>query len=91
MDYDIDTNVDVKEITINSGTDRWGYQYGLVGEYYIYNYNTNEYEKFSLSSGSYKVSNDGRYTLNNKIQIKLVASNDGNSAAPKLMIKGVEK
>ena len=91
LDYDIDTNVDVKEITINSGTDRWGYQYGLVGEYYIYNYNTNEYEKFSLSSGSYKVSNDGRYTLNNKIQIKLVASNDGNSAAPKLMIKGVEK
>ena len=59
--------------------------------YYIYNYNTNEYEKFSLSSGSYKISNDGSYTLNNKIQIKIVASNDGNNAAPKLMIKGVEK
>ena len=54
-------------------------------------YNTNEYEKFSLSSGSYKISNDGSYTLNNKIQIKIVASNDGNNAAPKLMIKGVEK
>lgn len=91
LDYNIDTNVDVKEITINSGTDRWGYQYGLAGEYYIYNYNTNEYEKFSLSSGSYKVSNDGSYTLNNKIQIKIVASNDGDNAAPKLMIKGVEK
>ena len=91
LEYDIDTNVDVKEITINSGTDRWGYQYGVDGEYYIYNYNTNEYEKFSLSSGSYKISNDGSYTLNNKIQIKIVASNDGNNAAPKLMIKGVEK
>ena len=39
LDYKIDDNVDVKEITINVYTDRWGYQYGLNGEYYIYNYN----------------------------------------------------
>ena len=61
LDYKIDDNVDVKEITINVYTDQWSYQYGLNGEYYIYNYNTNEYEEFKLTSGSYKVINDGSY------------------------------
>ena len=91
LDYKIDDNVDVKEITINVYTDQWSYQYGLNGEYYIYNYNTNEYEEFKLTSGSYKVINDGRYSLNNIIKIKVVASENRESAAPKLGIKGVEK
>ena len=91
LDYKIDDNVDVKEITINVYTDRWGYQYGLNGEYYIYNYNTNEYEEFKLTSGSYKVINDGSYSLNNIIKIKVVASENRDTAAPKLVIKGVEK
>ena len=90
LDYKIDDNVDVKEITINVYTDRWGYQYGLNGEYYIYNYN-NEYEEFKLTSGSYKVINDGSYSLNNIIKIKVVASENRDTAAPKLVIKGVEK
>ena len=54
-------------------------------------YNTNEYEEFKLTSGSYKVINDGRYSLNNIIKIKVVASENRESAAPKLGIKGVEK
>ena len=91
LDYKIDDNVDVKEITINVYTDQWSYQYGLNGEYYIYNYNTNEYEEFKLTSGSYKVINDGSYSLNNIIKIKVVASENRESAAPKLGIKGVEK
>lgn len=91
LDYKIDDNVDVKEITINVYTDQWSYQYGLNGEYYIYNYNTNEYEEFKLTSGSYKVINDGRYSLDNIIKIKVVASENRESAAPKLGIKGVEK
>ena len=91
LDYKIDDNVDVKEITINVYTDQWSYQYGLNGEYYIYNYNTNEYEEFKLTSGSYKVINDGSYSLNNIIKIKVVASQNRESAAPKLVIKGVEK
>lgn len=91
LDYKIDDNVDVKEITINVYTDQWSYQYGLNGEYYIYNYNTNEYEEFKLTSGSYKVINDGRYSLDNIIKIKVVASENRESAAPKLVIKGVEK
>ena len=91
LDYKIDDNVDVKEITINVYTDQWSYQYGLNGEYYIYNYNTNEYEEFKLTSGSYKVINDGSYSLNNIIKIKVVASENRESAAPKLVIKGVEK
>ena len=91
LDYKIDDNVDVKEITINVYTDRWGYQYGLNGEYYIYNYNTNEYEEFKLTSGSYKVINDGSYSLNNIIKIKVVASENRDTAAPKLVIKGGEK
>lgn len=91
LDYKIDDNVDIKEITINAFTDQWGYQCGVDGDYYIYNYNTNQYEEFKLTSGSYKVINDGRYTLDNIIKIKVVASDNTESAAPKLIIKGVEK
>ena len=91
LDYEIDSNVDVKEININVFTNRWGYQAGIDGEYYIYNYNTNQYEKFSLSSGSYKVINDGSYSSNNIIKIKVVANNEKETAAPQISIKGVEK
>lgn len=91
LDYKINDNVDVREITINTFTDWMGYQYGLTGEYYIYNYNTNQYEEFKLTSGSYELINDGRYSLDNIIKIKVVASENTESAAPKLGIKGVEK
>lgn len=91
LDYKIDDNVDIKEINIEVFTDQWGYQYGLDGEYYIYNYNTNKYEEFKLTSGSYKVINDGSYSLDNIIKIKVVASENRDNAAPKLAIKGVEK
>lgn len=91
LDYKIDDNVNIKEININVCTDQWGYQYGLDGEYYIYNYNTNQYEEFKLTSGSYELMNDGRYSLDNIIKIKVVASENTESAAPKLGIKGVEK
>ncbi|WP_195988402.1 DUF308 domain-containing protein [Clostridium sp. D53t1_180928_C8] len=91
LDYEIDSNVNVKEININVFTNRWGYQAGVDGEYYIYNYNTNQYEKFSLSSGSYKVINDGSYSSNNIIKIKIVADNEKETAAPQISIKGVEK
>ena len=91
LDYKINDNVDVREITINTFTDGMGYQYGLTGEYYIYNYNTNQYEEFKLTSGSYELINDGRYSLDNIIKIKVVASENTESAAPKLGIKGVEK
>lgn len=91
LDYKIDDNVNIKEINIDVCTDQWGYQYGLDGEYYIYNYNTNQYEEFKLTSGSYDLINDGRYSLDNIIKIKVVASENTESAAPKLGIKGVEK
>lgn len=91
LDYKIDDNVNIKEINIDACTDQWGYQYGLNGEYYIYNYNTNKYEEFKLTSGSYKVINDGSYSLDNIIKIKVVASENRDNAAPKLTIKGVEK
>ena len=91
LDYKIDDNVDIKEINIEAFTDQWGYQYGLNGDYYIYNYNTNQYEEFKLTSGSYRVINDGSYSLDNIIKIKVVASENRDNAAPKLGIKGVEK
>lgn len=91
LDYKIDDNVDIKEINIEAFTDQWGYQYGLNGEYYIYNYNTNQYEEFKLTLGSYRVINDGSYSLDNIIKIKVVASENRDNAAPKLGIKGVEK
>lgn len=91
LDYKIDDNVDIKEINIEAFTDQWGYQYGLDGDYYIYNYSTNQYEEFKLKLGNYKVINDGSYSGDNIIKIKVVASENKNNAAPKLGIKGVEK
>ena len=91
LDYKIDDNVDIKEINIEAFTDQWGYQYGLDGDYYIYNYNTNQYEEFKLTLGSYQVIHDGSYSLDNIIKIKVVASENRDTAAPKLVIKGVEK
>ena len=90
LEYKVDDNVDIKEVTINCFKDRWGNEYGLNGKYYIYNYNTNQYDEFKLTSGSYKFENNGNYTLDNKIKIKVVASND-DCGAPKLIIKGVKK
>lgn len=91
LDYKIDDNVDIKEINIEAFTDQWGYQYGLDGDYYIYNYSTNQYEEFKLKLGNYKIINDGSYSGDNIIKIKVVASENKNNAAPKLGIKGVEK
>ncbi|MCE9653697.1 hypothetical protein [Clostridium celatum] len=92
FDYKIDENIDIKEVTFKVGTDRWGYEYGRNGEYYIYNYKSNEYEKFLLSSGSYKVDEISNYTLNNVIKVKLEVNRDKeDSMAPKIVVKGVEK
>ena len=91
LEYKIDDNVDIKEVTINCFKDRLGDEYGLNGKYYIYNYNTNQYEEFKLTSGSYKFENNGNYTLDNKIKIKVVSSNENEGGAPNLIIKGVEK
>lgn len=91
LDYKIDENIDIQEITIKAFTDRWGYQAGTSGEYYIYNYNTSEYEEFSLLSASYEISNDDSYAANNIIKIKMVASDSKENAAPQLIIKGVER
>lgn len=92
LDYKVDDNIEIKEITINCNTDRWGNDLGLNGEYYIYNYNTKQYEKFSLDKKQYKLINDGSYTLNNTIKIKaIVNEKNGEVSAPKLIIQGVEK
>lgn len=92
LDYKIDDNIDIKEITINCNTDRWGNDLGLNGEYYIYNYNTQQYEKFSLDKKQYKLINDGSYTLNNTIKIKaIVNEKNGEVSAPKLIIQGGER
>lgn len=90
LDYKVNDNVKVKEIGITAHRDRSGYQLGIDGEYYIYNYNLNQYERFSLSSGNYKVVDDGSYTLDNIIRIKVVCD-DTETSAPQLTIKGVEK
>ena len=64
---------------------------GIDGEYYIYNFNTSQYEKISLSSGSHNVVNDGSYTLDNIVRIKAIANDNKETSAPQLIIKGVEK
>ncbi|MGV2644837.1 hypothetical protein GNF86_26355, partial [Clostridium perfringens] len=51
FDYKIDDNIDVTEVIVKSGVDRYGYNGGENGEKFIYNYKTSDYEKITLSQG----------------------------------------
>lgn len=92
FDYKIDNNIDVTEVIVKSGVDRYGYNGGENGEKHIYNYKTKGYEKVTLSQGYEKIKNIEDYIDNNTVKIKVTVDDmKGQSMVPKITVKGREK
>lgn len=92
FDYKIDDNIDVIEVIVKSGVDRYGYNGGENGEKFIYNYKTSDYEKITLSQGFEKIEDIGNYIENNTVKIKVVVDEmKGQTMVPRITVKGREK
>lgn len=92
FDYKIDDNIDVTEVIVKSGVDRYGYNGGENGEKFIYNYKTSNYEKITLSQGFEKIKDIENYIENNTVKIKVTVDEmKGQSMVPRITVKGREK
>mgnify|MGYP003276295503 FL=1 len=92
FDYKIDDNIDVTEVIVKSGVDRYGYNGGENGEKFIYNYKTSDYEKITLSQGFEKIKDIEKYIENNTVKIKVTVDEmKGQSMVPRITVKGREK
>lgn len=92
FDYKIDDNIDVTEVMVKSGVDRYGYNGGENGEKFIYNYKTSNYEKITLSQGFEKIKDIENYIENNTMKIKVTVDEmKGQSMVPRITVKGREK
>lgn len=92
FDYKIDDNIDVTEVMVKSGVDRYGYNGGENGEKFIYNYKTSDYEKITLSQGFEKIKDIENYIENNTMKIKVTVDEmKGQSMVPRITVKGREK
>ncbi|WP_291651673.1 hypothetical protein [Clostridium sp.] len=92
FDYKIDDNINVTEVIVKSGVDRYGYNGGENGEKFIYNYKTSDYEKMTLSQGFQKIKDIENYIENNTVKIKVAVDEmKGQSMVPRITVKGREK
>lgn len=92
FDYEIDDNIDVTEVIVKSGVDRYGYNGGENGDKFIYNYKTSNYEKITLSQGFEKIKDIENYIENNTVKIKVTVDEmKGQSMVPRITVKGREK
>lgn len=92
FDYKIDDDIDVTEVMVKSGVDRYGYNGGENGEKFIYNYKTSNYEKITLSQGFEKIKDIENYIENNTVKIKVTVDEmKGQSMIPRITVKGREK
>lgn len=92
FDYKIDDNINVTEVIVKSGVDRYGYNGGENGEKFIYNYKTSDYEKITLSQGFEKIKDIENYIENNTVKIKVTVDEmKGQSMVPRITVKGREK
>ncbi len=91
--YKIDNNIEVLDLIVKQGIDRYGYSAGDNAEKYIYNYKTDTYDKFLMSQGYEKIKDLDNYIDNNTIKIKYLVDDNskGQSMIPIITIKGREK
>lgn len=92
FEYKIDKGISVNEITLKQGSDRWGNTSGSGVIYYVYNYESNEYEEIKLARGYYEFKDLDKYLKENVLNIKLnVSGTKGNAMIPKIAVKGSER
>ncbi|MGG7212853.1 hypothetical protein ACQPUY_04455 [Clostridium nigeriense] len=90
--YKIDNNIEVLDLIIKRGTDRYGYSGDDNAEKYIYNYNTDSYDKILMSQGYEKIKDLSNYINNNTTKVKYVVDDTkGQSMIPIITVKGRER
>lgn len=92
FNYKIDNNIEVLDLIIKKGVDRYGYSGGDNSEKYIYNYSTDSYDKILMSQGYEKIKDLSNYINNNTIKVKYVVDDTkGQSMIPIITVKGRER
>lgn len=92
--YEIDKNIEVLDLIIKQGIDRYGYSSGDNAEKYIYNYKTGSYDKFLMSQGYEKINDLENYIENNTIKVKYIVTDSGKggqSMIPRITVKGRDR
>ncbi len=90
--YVVDSNIEIKELIIKKGIDRYGYSGDDNSQKYIYNYKTDTYDKFLMSQGYEKITDLENYISNNTIKVKyIVDETKGQSMMPMITVKGRER
>ncbi|MDV4152047.1 hypothetical protein R0131_14555 [Clostridium sp. AL.422] len=90
--FEIDSNIEVIDLIIKKGVDRYGYSADDTSEKYIYNYTTDTYDKFTMSQGKEKITDLSNYLNNNTIKVKYIVDDmKGQSMIPMITVKGRER
>ncbi len=91
--YEIDNNIEILDLIIKQGIDRYGYSPGDNAEKYIYNYKTDTYDKFLMSQGYEKIKDLENYIYNNTVKVKYIVDDagKGQSMIPRITVKGRER
>lgn len=92
FNYKIDSNIEVKDLIIKQGVDRYGNGNQDSAQKYIYNYKTETYDKITMSQGFEKITNLENYINNNTIKIKYTVDDmKGQSMIPIITVTGRER
>ena len=90
--FDIPTNIEIVDLKIKQGVDRYGNGSSNASEKYIYNYSTDSYERISMSQGYENLKNVSDYVENNSIKVKYVVDDlKGQENLPRISVKGRDK
>lgn len=92
FNYKVDSNIDIIDLIVKQGVDRYGNGSQDTSEKYIYNYKTDTYDKFNMSQGYEKITDLENYINNNTIKIKYIVDDmKGQSLIPIITVKGRDK
>ncbi|VYU30196.1 hypothetical protein [Clostridium tertium] len=90
--FDIPTNIEIVDLKIKQGVDRYGNGASNASEKYIYNYSTDSYERIYMGQGYEKLKNVSDYVENNSIKVKYIVDDlKGQETLPRISVKGREK
>ncbi|WP_195428698.1 hypothetical protein [Clostridium sp. D46t1_190503_E9] len=90
--YEIDKKIEVLDLIVKPGVDRYGNGGQDNSEKYIYNYKTESYDKIKMSQGYEKIKDLDNYIKDNTVKIKFIVDDSkGQSMIPRITVKGRER
>lgn len=92
FNYKVDSNIEIVDLIIKQGVDRYGYSGQESADRYIYNYKTDSYDKLNMYNGYEKITDLENYINNNNIKIKYTVDDmKGQAMIPMITVKGRER